>query len=62
MIFQSVAEEDRKIIQEILSHPKKMFDLAKKNPDLFDEYEEKVFQLAQQGNALMQKYATKNQA
>ena len=35
MIFQSVAEEDRKVIQDMLANPKKMFEWAKTNPELF---------------------------
>ncbi|MBQ9406284.1 MAG: hypothetical protein IJU37_06040 [Desulfovibrio sp.] len=58
MIFQSVAEEDRKVIQDMLANPKKMFELAKTNPELFEEYEEKIYRLARQGEAMMQQYAT----
>ncbi len=59
MIFKYVADEDKKIIQDMLGNPKKMFDMAKKNPELFEEYEDKIYQLARQGEAMMQQYAAK---
>ena len=59
MIFKYVAEEDKKVIQDMLDNPKEMFEMAKKNPELFEDYEDKIYQLSKQGEALMQQYKTR---
>lgn len=46
MAFNDLPEQEQKFILTLLRDSRKMFELAKEKPDVFEHYEEKIYKLA----------------